>query len=282
LEGEVNLLVKPAELKKKAKNIRSLILEMCVGAGTGHVSSSFSCVEILVALYYGKILRYDLARPQWPGRDRFILSKGQASPLLYAVLADLGFFAKSQLSKFCQARGPFGVHLQKDVPGVEITAGSLGHGLGIGAGLALAAKMDKKRYLTFVLLGDGECHEGSVWEAAMFAAHNKLDNLVAIIDRNQLCATGFTEAMVKLDPFAGKWEAFGWEVILVDGHSFEEIIPALSRARLKHNGKPLMIIADTVKGKGISFMENHPRWHGMAPQGKQARLARAELSGGRR
>jgi len=274
------LLTGSGKLKKKAGYIRNLILDMCIKAGTGHVTSSFSCVEILAALYYGRILRYDVSFPEWEGRDRFILSKGQASPLLYAILADVGFFAKNKLVRFCQANGIFGVHLQNSVSGVEITSGSLGHGLGVGAGLALAAKMNKKRYLTFVLLGDGECHEGSIWEAAMFAAHYKLNNLVAIVDRNRLCATGFTERTMRLDPLDKKWKSFGWEAIVINGHSFKEIISVFDGIHSRRSDKPLVIIANTIKGKGISFMENQPLWHGVAPKGKQAELARIEISGG--
>lgn len=266
------------ELKQKANYIRNLILDMCVRAGTGHVTSSFSAVEILVALYYGGILRYHPKNPKWEERDRFILSKGQASPLIYAILADLGFFPKGELDRFCQADGIFGVHLQNDVPGVEITAGSLGHGLGIAAGMALAAKMDNKSYLTFVLLGDGECHEGSIWESAMFISHHKLNNLVAIIDRNWYCVTGHTEKIVRLAPLDKKWESFGWETISIDGHSFEDIFSAFEGCRSRRDDGPLMIIANTVKGKGVSFMENEPLWHGLAPRGEEAKRAKLELT----
>jgi transketolase len=269
---------KIAELEEKAHHIRNLILDMCIKAGTGHVTSCFSCVEVLVALYYGNILRYDVANPKWEGRDRFILSKGQASPILYAILADLGFFPKSELDRFCQADGIFGVHLQHDVPGVEITAGSLGLGFGTAAGIALAARMDNKPFLTFTLLGDGECYEGSIWEAAMFVGHYNLNNLIAIIDRNGLCVTDFTENIVRLQPLEKKWEACGWEVLTINGHSFEDILPALDGLHSSHRNKPLLIIANTVKGKGIPFMENQPLWHGLAPKGKDAERARQALS----
>jgi transketolase len=266
-------------LKKKAHQIRNMILDMCVKAGTGHVTSSFSCVEIFVALYYGGFLLYDPKNPEWENRDRFILSKGQASPLMYVVLADLGFFSKAELDKFCQADGMFGVHLQHDVPGVEITAGSLGHGLGIAAGIAYAAKLDKKSFTTFVLLGDGECHEGSIWESAMFASHHSLDNLVAIIDRNKLCVTGFTEDIVRLNPIEKKWEAFGWETITVkDGHSLQEIFSAFHSLGVKKANKPTIIVVNTIKGKGVSFLEDKPLWHGLAPQGELAKQAKRELN----
>lgn len=264
--------------EEKTNYIRNQILDMCVKAGTGHITSSFSSVELLTALYYGGVLRYDASNPEWENRDRFIMSKGQASPLLYVILADLGFFSESELDRFCQIDGKFGVHLQNDVPGVEITAGSLGHGLGIAAGLALAAKQDKKSYMTFVLLGDGECHEGSIWESAMFIGHHKLNNLVAIVDRNKFCVTGPTEAIVRLNPLEKKWESFGWKALTINGHSFKEIFLALKNVRSGKINKPLVIIANTIKGKGVSFMEKQPHlWHGLAPKDSQAKLAKKEL-----
>ena len=202
----------------------------------------------------------------------------QASPLLYVILADTGFFSKSELDRFCLADGIFGVHLQHDVPGVEITAGSLGLGFGTAAGMTLAARMDKKPHLTFALLGDGECYEGSIWEAAMFAGHYKLDNLIAIIDRNWLCVTDFTEKIVRLDPLDKKWEDCGWEVVTINGHCFEEIFSTLDGVRSAGRNKPLAIIANTVKGKGVPFMENQPLWHGLAPKGEDAERARQELA----
>ncbi len=267
-----------AELEKKANYIRRETLDMCVRAGTGHVTSSFSCADILVALYYGEILRYDTSNPRREDRDRFILSKGQASPILYVILADLGFFPQSEISRFCEADGRFGVHLQNDVPGAEITAGSLGHGLGIAVGMAFAARMDRKSYMSLALLGDGECYEGSIWEAAMFAGHHALNNLVAIVDRNWLCVTDFTENCVRLNPLDRKWESFGWNVVTINGHSFEDILLSLDGFRSRQINSPLAIIANTIKGKGVSFMENEPLWHGIAPKGEQVELARAELS----
>ena len=173
-------------LEKKANYIRNLVLDTAVKTGAGHITSSFSCTEILTVLYYGKILKYNPKNPSWEGRDRFIMSKGHASIILYPILAELGFFPKKWLDTSCQEDGRIGLHMQHDVPGVEITAGSLGHGLGIGVGMALAARMDRKKHFIFVLLSDGECHEGSTWEAAMLAGHHGLGNLIAIIDRNYL------------------------------------------------------------------------------------------------
>ena len=268
------------QLEEKARYIRIQVLDTCVTACTGHVTSSFSCAEIFVALYHGGILRYDASNPKWDHRDRFILSKGQASPILYVILADLGFFPTSALGKFCQAEGMFGVHLQNDVPGVEVTTGSLGHGLGIAAGMALAAKMNNESHMVFTLLGDGECYEGSIWESALFASHHKLTNLVAIVDRNWLCVTDFTENIVQLSPLDEKWRSFGWDAVTINGHSFKEIFLALNGVRTRESDRPLVVIANTVKGKGVSFIENQILWHGVAPKGKEAEMAKAELSRG--
>lgn len=265
-------------LKEKAKYIRSQVLDMCVKAGTGHVNSSFSCTEILTALYYGDILKFDPSNPKWLDRDRFVMSKGQASVILYPILADLGFFPEENLSKFNQQNGFFGVHLQHDVPGVEITSGSLGHGFGVAAGMAQALKMDRRLPMVFALLGDGECYEGSIWETAMFAGHNRLNNLVAIVDRNHLCATDFTENILALEPMDKKWESFGWRVKNIDGHSFEEIMEALRGFRSRKNTQPLAIIADTQKGKGVSFLQDAPLWHAIAPKGQDAIQAKKELN----
>lgn len=264
-------------LTTKAKEIRQAVLHMCCRAGTGHVTSAFSSVELLVALYYGGILRYDPARPDWEDRDRFIMSKGQASVLLYPILADVGYFPKTEIDRFCRADGKFGVHLQHDVPGAEITSGSLGHGFGIATGIALAAKMDRRLNIVYTLLGDGECYEGSIWEAAMFAAHQRLNNLVAIIDRNHLCVTNFTENIIELEPFAEKWRAFGWNTQTIDGHNISEIMAALKSPSARKSSRPLAIIADTVKGQGISFMCYQPLWHGIPPKDEQYVCACDEL-----
>ncbi len=260
-------------LKKKSFELRKTMLKMCTRAGTGHVTSSLSSMDILTALYYGGILRYDPANPDWEERDRFVLSKGQASPALYTVLADVGFFDKKELNSFAQRDGMFGVHLQKDVPGVEITSGSLGHGFGIAAGIALAAKMDRKLFMVFTLLGDGECYEGSIWETAMFASHNRLNNLITIVDRNYLCVTDFTENLISLEPMDDKWRSFGWDVVRIDGHSYEEILSSMADIRSRPSTKPLVIIADTVKGHGIESISYNPIWHGIAPKGEEAEKA---------
>ncbi len=267
-------------LKQKAKWVRREVLEMCFGANCGHLVSSFSCTDILVALYYGGMLHFDPANPAWDERDRFVMSKGHGAIALYPILADLGFFSKDELSKFCQRDGMLGVHPDNRIPGIEVLAGSLGHGLGIAAGLALAAKMDKRDYATVVLLGDGECYEGAVWEAAMFAGHHQLNNLTGIIDRNGLSVTDFTENSLRLNPLDRKWRAFGWDTTTIDGHSFVELLRTLVNLRSRSSTKPLMIIAKTIKGKGVSFMQNNPLCHTMVPNDEQIDIARRELSGG--
>jgi transketolase len=267
---------KAIELQRKANKLRKETLEMCIMAETGHVTSSFSCTEILTSLYFGDVMRYDSKNPKWENRDRFILSKGQASPILYVTLAEAGFFPKEWLNTFCQADGHFGVHLQRDVPGVEFTTGSLGHGLGLGVGKSLAAKMDRKDYHTFVLLGDAELQEGSNWEAAMTASQYKLDNLTAIVDRNGFGVLCSTEQSAGVEPLDEKFKAYGWETTKVDGHSIKELSYALSKNRAYGN-KPRIIIAYTNKGKGIKSWENVPLKHGIAPKGEEIEKLRKEL-----
>lgn len=271
------MLDKIKKLNKKANWVRNQILEMGVRAGSGHVTSGFSCTELLVALYYGGIVRFDAKNPKWEGRDRFILSKAHSGIALYPILADLGFFSVSQLSKFTQKDSFLGIHSESNVPGIEAVTGSLGHGLGIGAGLALSAKIDKKSHLAIVLLGDGECYEGSVWEAAMFAGHHELNNLIAIIDRNRMGVLDFTESSLCLDPLEDKWRSFGWDVSVINGHSFSEIFLALKNIRKRKSNKPYMVVAKTIKGKGVSFMENKRLWHYRVPTGKEIELASREL-----
>ena len=242
------------------------VLEMCFKAGTGHVTSCFSCVEIMVALFY------EVLKPE----DVFIMSKGQASPLYYAILADKGMIDEEELWKFATKDGRLGVHLDHNIPGVVVTAGSLGHGLGIGAGMALVKKLDGEKGNVYCLMGDGECYEGSVWEAAMFAAHHKLSNLHAIVDQNGLCVTDWLENIVSFKPsWFDKWRSFGWGVNLADGHNLGSVERCLKDTR----DFPIITLAETVKGKGIPFMENKIEWHGVAPQGEDAERARRELDG---
>ncbi len=264
-------------LKEKARYLRKIAFESAMKAGKGHLGGSFSCTEILVALYYGGVLKFDPKRPDWKARDRFILSKGHAINTLYVLLADLGFFPISELSNYAQDGSMLGGHCDIHVPGVEIVSGSLGHGLGIAAGIALGAKLNREDYMTFVILGDGECQEGSIWEAAMFASHHELNRLVAFVDRNRLGSEEFTEKSSRLEPLRDKWEAFGWEARCVDGHSIEELIEVLKDCRSRQSLKPLLIIANTIKGKGLSCLENTPQSHHILPKGEEIIKARKEL-----
>ncbi len=258
---------------RKAAEIRKLVLDMIFHAGSGHIGGSLSAAEILVSLYYGT-MRVDPTNPTWPERDRFILSKGHSVEVYYAVLADLGFFPREELDTFCQFGSRLIGHTNTKVPGVEHNTGSLGHGLSVGMGMALGAKRAHSLSRVFVLMGDGELTEGSVWEAAMAAAHYKLDNLTAIIDRNGLQISGPTENVMQLEPLADKWRAFGWHVTEVSGHDFDELVAALNAEKL---GKPHLVLAKTTKGKGISFIENQAHWHHGVPSEEQYLQAKAEL-----
>lgn len=262
--------------KEKACWLRNKVLDMTTNAGAGHVAPSFSCADILVALHYG-LLRLDPKNQKWDGRDRFVLSKGQAAVALYAILADMGFFSVEELMTFTREGSRLGGHTEDTIPGVEAFTGSLGHGLSVSAGIAFAAKIDKKDFLSISLLGDGECHEGSIWESAMFAAQHKLSNLVAIVDHNGLSATDFLKDSVGVDPMTDKWKSFGWDVETVDGHDFTQLVPLFSSLRERKSDKPLAIVAMTTKGKGVSFMENKPIWHYRIPVGEELEQARREL-----
>ncbi|MCP4653315.1 MAG: transketolase [Candidatus Omnitrophica bacterium] len=268
---------KNSRLYAKSFEIRKAMLEMCINAGKGHVTSCLSCVDILVALYYADLMRFDAKCPDSFNRDRLVLSKGQASPALYTILADLGFFDKADLKGFTKLDGKLAVHLQKSVPGVELTVGSLGQGYGVAAGMALSAKMNRELHNVFAILGDGECYEGSIWETAMFASHNNLNNLITIVDRNFLCVTDFTEDLVALEPMEDKWKSFGFGVIRINGHCFEEILAAIEPLRSHSSAKPTVIIADTVKGKGVKSLCYDPLWHGCAPGNKVATQCIADL-----
>ena len=261
------------ELEQKAKWVRRQVLEMIVNAGKGHIGGSLSCVEILVALYYTGFLNL-----KGEDRDIFILSKGHACASLYAILADLGYFPIDELMTFAQEGSRLEAHPTLLVPGIEVSTGSLGHGLSIGTGIALADKMLVRKRKVVVLMSDGECHEGSVWEAAMFAAHHKLSNLIAIIDRNGLSVLDFISRYNNIEPLALKWKSFNWWVIPnIDGHSFDSLISALDLCSL-NNEAPIIVIANTVKGKSISFMERIPEWHHRVPNKEELEIARRELS----
>jgi transketolase len=243
---------------------------------SSHIGSSFSSVELLVVLYNG-VLRVDPARPGWPDRDRFILSKGHGCAAFYAVLAERGFFPLEWLDTFYQNGSRLPGHATHTcLPGVEVSTGSLGHGLSIACGMALAAKRDGKSYRVFVLLSDGECDEGSTWEAVLFASHHRLDNLIAIVDYNKIQSLGRVEEVINLEPFAEKWRSFGWAVREIDGHDILEIEDTLTQVPFEA-GRPSCVIAHTVKGKGVSFMEDKLLWHYRSPQGEEYEAALAEL-----
>lgn len=257
------------ELKKKAAQLRIDALTAIHKANSGHTGGSMSCMDILVSLYYGevdgqKLLNVDPAKPRWDERDFFVMSKGHAAPALYAVLADLGFFDKSELDHLRQVGALLQGHPVVKIPGVEATTGSLGQGISVAVGLALACKMDREDRNVFALLGDGELQEGQVWEALMSASHYNLDNLVAFVDKNKLQIDGPCASVMNVEPIADKFEAFGWKVIpLVDGHDIEEIVYAIDKAK-KVARQPVMILAPTVKGKGIAFAEGKVGYHGVA------------------
>jgi len=264
------------ELEERAKAIRLATLEMIYRAGSGHPGPSLSTVDILTVLYFS-VMKIQANNPSWPDRDRFILSKGHAAPALYATLAEAGFFPKEFLNTFRQV----GLSLQghpdmKSTPGVDMTSGALGNGVAIGAGMALAARLTKRTYRTYVLLGDGECQEGEVWEAAMAAPTKKLGNLTAIIDRNGFNQTGCTENSSSLEPLPDRWKAFGWRVLEIDGHSIKSLLEAFCWAA-ESEEQPSLIIAKTIKGKGISFMEGKPEWHAKSLSSNEMAQARIEL-----
>ena len=264
-----------AELKKMAKRLRRHVITMIATAGSGHPGGSLSAADIVTALYF-KILRHNPQNPQWQDRDRFILSKGHAAPILYAALAESGYFPVDELATLRKLGSRLQGHTDRNLtPGVEMSAGSLGMGLSFGIGVALATKLDSRDYKTYVLLSDGECDEGQTWEAALSAAQFKLDNLVAIIDCNRLQLSGWIRDIMNLEPLNQKWQAFGWHTIDIDGHDFNQIIAAFQAEKLK--GKPTVIIARTVKGKGVSFMENNVAFHGKAPAWEEAERALKEL-----
>jgi transketolase len=268
--------VRIKELKKVSKLARRLMVEPLICAGCGHPGGAFSCMDIMTALYF-EVMKIDPQNPQWEERDRFILSKGHSSVGLYTVLHLRGFLNKDVLLTFRQDNSTLGGHPNMHhIPGIEMSTGSLGQGLSVGIGLAIAAKMDKLNHKVYVLMGDGETQEGSIWEGAMFASHYKLDNLIGIVDRNRLQTDGFTEDIIALEPYKSKWQAFGWEVREIDGHNMSKIVSTLKITPFK-SGKPSLIIANTVKGKGISFMENNPEWHGKALKDEYALIARKEV-----
>ncbi|HZJ77929.1 MAG TPA: transketolase [Clostridia bacterium] len=263
------------ELNLKAVQIRRLLLGMIYEGKSGHTGGSLSSADILVSLFYHK-MRHNSKNPKWPERDRFLLSKGHSVEAYYCVLADVGYFPTQELKTFSKFKSRLIGHPNKDVPGVEMNTGSLGHGLSVGVGMAIAAKKAGINNKIYALMGDGELAEGSIWEGAMAASHYKLDNLVGIIDRNGLQISGNTEDVMAVENLEDKWKAFGWDVMHSDGNNIHELCAVLDKTDEK-NGKPHLIIARTTKGKGISYMENIAKWHHGVPTKEQLKIAYDEL-----
>jgi transketolase len=266
------------ELINKLVNIsnygRYLIIKTLIDSGLGHPGGSLSAIDMLTALYF-EVMEIDASDPNSPDRDRFILSKGHSSIGMCSILCMKGFISEEELKTFRKNDSRLWGHMDVKTPGVEMSTGSLGHGFAVGAGKALAAKIDNKSYKTYVMMGDGETQEGSIWETAMAATNYKLDNLVGIVDRNKIQQCGFTEDVMALEPYKDKWEAFGWRVIEIDGHDMEQILKALNTPPSKN--QPTLILSNTVKGKGISFMENDNNWHGGGAIGKYSEAAMQEV-----
>jgi transketolase len=264
------------ELAAMAKQLRRHIITMTATAGSGHPGGSLSAADIVTALYF-KIMRHDPRNPRWEDRDRFILSKGHAAPVLYAALAESGYFPVAELNTLRKLGSRLQGHADRNLtPGVEMSSGSLGQGLSFATGTALAARLDRRDWHTYVLLSDGECEEGQTWEAALSAVQFKLDNLTAIVDRNRQQLDGWTRDIMDVEPLVEKWRAFGWHTLEIDGHNLKKILAAVAEARTIKGG-PTVIIAHTIKGKGVSFMENNLDFHGKAPTAEEAERALKEL-----
>ena len=266
---------KVALLKTKANEIRKLIIKMLAEAGSGHPGGSLSSTEVIACLYF-EVMRHDPKNPQAPDRDRFHLSKGHCCPAVYAALALSGYFPKAELLKLRKLGSMLQGHPDSRTPGIEVASGSLGQGLSVALGMALALRMDKKDSRVYCLMGDGETQEGNIWEAAMAAAHFKTDNLCGIIDCNHFQIDGRTEVIMNLEPIVNKWESFGWHVIECDGHNIEDLLKAFAQAK-EIKAKPTAIITETVKGKGVSFMEHVVDFHGRAPTPEEKEIALREL-----
>lgn len=264
------------ELKQKAKELRKEIITMIYKAQSGHPGGSLSEIDMLVALYYYK-LKVNPKNPKWEDRDRFVLSKGHASPGLYAVLADKGYFPKSELDGFRKINRMLQGHPELNTPGIDFAGGALGQGLPFALGIALACRLDRKKCNVYAMIGDGESQEGSIWEASMAAAFHKLDNLVVILDKNQVQQTGRTKEIMDIGDASAKWKAFGFNVIEINGHDMRQIVKVLDKASGIKNKKPTIIISNTIKGKGVSFMELNHKFHGKAPNEEEFKKAMEEI-----
>lgn len=266
-------------LEKKAKTIRQRVLRDIYKCKKGHIGGTYSCIEIFVYLYYGKYgLNFKPENPKWSERDRLVVGKGHSCLALYNIWQDLGIIDKKKLDEYGQNGSYLSGQLNIDTPGVEYNSGSLGHAIGIACGMALAAKMDKKDYRVFSLIGDGECYEGSVWESLLFASQNKLDNLIGIVDCNRLGVTDIVEYTEEVGSLKDKIKAFGWACESINGHNFKEIEEVLKNSISNKTNRPTMIIANTIKGKGVSFMENGIKWHHSVPTKEEYLLAKKELA----
>ena len=266
-----------ASLVDKSQWLRKEIFEMIAPAGQGHIASALSQVEIGIALFYGGIVNFSPGEPNDPNRDRVIVSKGHSASGLYPIYADLGYLPKSELRKFGTSDGILRIYGDKSIPGVECTSGSLSQAPSIACGFCYSFKMNRQDSRAYVILSDGEHYEGQLWESALFASHYELDNLIFIVDRNHLIILGDSEDCLKLEPLEKKWEAFGWDTYCVDGHSYGELLEALSLCSTEKNGRPKVVIADTVKGKGVSYMEGVARWHNTFPNADEIAIARRDL-----
>ncbi|UCD35942.1 MAG: transketolase [Nitrospiraceae bacterium] len=267
------------ELTEIAKKIRISILHMLTRSGSGHTGGSLSAVDVAVAIYFSK-MNFDPGNPGWEGRDRFILSKGHAAPLLYAVMAEAGYFPAETLDYLRRVESPLQGHpCCRKLPGVEVSTGSLGQGLSVANGMALGLRLDNNPARVYCIMGDGEVQEGQIWEAAMTAAHYKIDNLCAVVDSNELQIDGPVEEVMGIQPLHDKWEAFGWHTISIDGHDMEEILKALDEAE-RVKGRPTVIIANTTKGRGVSFFEDKAEYHGVTPTEDEFHAAVKEISNG--
>jgi transketolase len=272
----MNLLNNIQSLKNRSFWLRKEIFEMVIKVNQGHIASALSQCEIVISLFYTGILKYKFGNPDWEDRDRIIISKGHSAMGIYPILADIGYFEKSELKKYGTNDGILRIYGDKSIPGIDSTSGSLAQAPGIACGFAIASKNDDKDINNFLVLSDGEHYEGSLWESAMFASHNKLDNLIFIVDRNKQIILGKSEDCLALEPLSDKWKSFGWNVFECDGHNYNQIIKALQLS-LNKNGKPNLIIANTIKGKGISYMEDITRWHNTMPNSEQIKIARKDL-----
>lgn len=266
------------DLNQKVRYLRRESFEMALRAGKAHLGGSFSCAEILTALYYGGILRFDPKNPLWKERDRFILSKGHSVNVLHVILADIGFFQKEEILHYLEDGSHLSGHVDTITPGIDIIGGSLGHGLGVAGGMALGFKIDKQPSRVYVILGDGECQEGSTWEAVLFASHHHLDNMTVLLDRNGLGSEDFTENTCRLEPLQEKWKSFGWDTATIDGHNIGLIVDTLNNH--VPSGRPFVVICKTVKGKGMSWCENKPASHHTLPTGSYIESTRKELLNG--